>query len=643
MALLINFFSSAQEISVTSFKALPNDMTARTIAPIKDANGNLTALIKLVSVVSGFEFEGGSLGIVKAVKKTGEYWVYVPEKMRTITVKHPTLGILRNYAFPEAISSGSVYEMKLVHGVVETTIIEHQILTEFVIITSEPTGAEVYLNNEAVGKTPFTADKPEGRYEWRVERHLYQTQAGAFDLISGTKVRLNLVLKPDFGTLQISSIPEGGAEILLDGLKLGKTTPNTIVEVPKGEHTITLTHEWYETISQKVVVEAGKTQTINLSMKPTFAELTVNAKADEELYINNVLKGKGKYTGRLAPGVYLVELRKPSHKPASKQITLQPGDVETLILLPTPIFSTLKVESTPMDAAIFLNGKAYGSTPNIIRELLIGEYDMELRLAGYKTAKKKISLKEGSMLEVNETLSVAVEKKIESPIIQKIEDDMVLVEGGTFTMGYTVEQGSDYYDDEKPAHRVTLSGFYISKYEVTQAQWREVMGSNPSYFKNCDNCPVEQVSWNEVQEFIRKLNQMTGKNYRLPTEAEWEYAARGGNKSRGYKYSGSNNIDQVAWHNGNSGRKTHPIGQKQPNELGLFDMSGNVWEWCSDWSGAYGSASQTNPKGPTSGSSRVNRGGSWFNFSQLCRVSLRSSRAPGNRDSFLGFRVVSPQ
>jgi formylglycine-generating enzyme required for sulfatase activity/tRNA A-37 threonylcarbamoyl transferase component Bud32 len=217
---------------------------------------------------------------------------------------------------------------------------------------------------------------------------------------------------------------------------------------------------------------------------------------------------------------------------------------------------------------------------------------------------------------------------------------MVLVRGGTFTMGCTSEQGSDCDSDETPTHSVTVNDFYIGKYEVTQAQWQAVMGSNPSYFKG-DNLPVETVSWNDVQEFIRKLNAQTGKTYRLPTEAEWEYAARGGAQSRGYRYSGSNTVGNVAWYSGNSGNTTHPAGQKLPNELGLYDMSGNVWEWCSDRYGAYSSSSQTNPSGPSSGSYRVFRGGCWNYDAQSARVPFRNYFAPDFRYDILGFRLAS--
>jgi formylglycine-generating enzyme required for sulfatase activity len=213
--------------------------------------------------------------------------------------------------------------------------------------------------------------------------------------------------------------------------------------------------------------------------------------------------------------------------------------------------------------------------------------------------------------------------------------DMVFVQGGSFQMG------SDEYSSEKPIHQVTLSDFYIGKTEVTQRQWYAIMGTNPSYFKNCDDCPVKQVSWNDVQEFLQKLKQKTGKNYRLPTEAEWEYAARGGNKSRGYTYAGSNNIDDVAWYNSNSDSKTHSVAGKDANELGIYDMTGNVWEWCSDWydENYYSNSPSSNPKGASSGTYRVLRGGSWYDYTPVCRAAYRARVNPADRYYLGGFRV----
>ena len=228
---------------------------------------------------------------------------------------------------------------------------------------------------------------------------------------------------------------------------------------------------------------------------------------------------------------------------------------------------------------------------------------------------------------------------------------MIRVDGGTFTMGATSEQGSDAGGSEKPAHQVTLSTYYICETEVTQDLWQAVMGSTVAQQRDKTNkewplrgvggnYPMYYISWEECQTFIRRLNALTGKNFRLPTEAEWEFAARGGNKTQGYKYSGSNSLGNVAWYTDNSGNETHPGKQKSPNELGLYDMSGNVGEWCQDWFGSYSSSSQTNPTGASSGSYRVSRGGCWFFNAWSCRVSDRSYITPGYRSYYHGLRLV---
>ena len=210
---------------------------------------------------------------------------------------------------------------------------------------------------------------------------------------------------------------------------------------------------------------------------------------------------------------------------------------------------------------------------------------------------------------------------------------MITVQGGTYTMGATSEQGSDAYDCEKPAHSETVSNFMIGETEVTQELWQAVMGSNPSYFTGDLQCPVEMVSWDDCQTFISRLNQLTGQNFRLPTEAEWEYAARGGNKSNGYKYSSSNDVNAVAWYVENSSGRTHSVKTKQPNELGIYDMSGNVWEWCQDyWRVDY--------NGDYDYNYCVVRGGSWGTYASLVRVSYRTFIVPDDGDSRLGLRLA---
>lgn len=228
----------------------------------------------------------------------------------------------------------------------------------------------------------------------------------------------------------------------------------------------------------------------------------------------------------------------------------------------------------------------------------------------------------------------------QSLIIEKLEQDMVFVAGGTFAMGCTPKDDGDCRDNEKPVHQVTVSSFNLSKYEVTQSQWRVIMGTNPSDFSDCNTCPVTQVSWDDVQEFLERLNALTGKNYRLPTEAEWEYAAKGGNRSRGYKFSGSNSPEITAWIEVNSGQKTRPVGQKVPNELGIYDMSGNVYEWCSDLYGRYNGSHKTNPRGHYTGSSRVIRGGGWSNSERNTRISDRLGISNSFRGNDIGFRIA---
>ncbi len=219
---------------------------------------------------------------------------------------------------------------------------------------------------------------------------------------------------------------------------------------------------------------------------------------------------------------------------------------------------------------------------------------------------------------------------------------LVFVKGGCFRMGDTFGDGKE---DEKPVHEVCLDDYYIGKYPVTQEQWQKVMGGNPSSSSQCGrNCPVDGVSWNDVQKFIKKLNQQSGKNYRMPTEAEWEYAARSGGKNE--KWAGTNSesgLGDYAWFNMNSDNQLHPVGRKKPNSLGIYDMNGNIWEWCQDWYDTYyyKESPKNNPQGPASGTARVVRGGSWVNLAWGLRSSFRYRDLPESRtDIVLGFRLV---
>ena len=326
---------------------------------------------------------------------------------------------------------------------------------------------------------------------------------------------------------------------------------------------------------------------------------------------------------------------------------------------------TLTIRYTPSSATVLVDNKMVKGMNGVAQTTLpVGQHSYIVACDGYESEEGMVKLKASVPSNLQITLSkeatatqqstvsqpiVAQQPVMQTPVTNSdnisipvkdgISIDMVRVEAGTFTMGATSEM-EDPYDWEKPTHQVTLTNdYYIGKYEVTQALWKAVMGNNPSNFKG-DNLPVEKVSWDDCQEFINKLNRITGKTFRLPTEAEWEYAARGGKKSRGYQYSGSNNISDVAWYSDNSGNMTNDVGSKQANELGIYDMTGNVWEWCQDRYGRYDSFSQVNPTGANSGSDRVYRGGSWSYTARYCRSSFRLRITSGYRRSFLGFRLV---
>lgn len=230
-------------------------------------------------------------------------------------------------------------------------------------------------------------------------------------------------------------------------------------------------------------------------------------------------------------------------------------------------------------------------------------------------------------------------KNIQIPVKNGITIDMVRVKSGRLVMGATREMGSRF-NSEIPRHEVAITeNFYIGKYEVTQALWKAVMGTNPSFFKG-DNLPVENVSWNECKAFITKLNRLTGKRFRLPTEAEWEYAAYGGPENQGYMFSGGNDQTKVACYAGNSNGKTKPVGSKQPNELGIYDMSGNVAEWCQDWFGKYTSGLKTNPKGPSTGTLKIYRGGSYKSEAWYVNCIYRSKANTNTKQNSIGFRLA---
>ena len=407
-------------------------------------------------------------------------------------------------------------------------------------------------------------------------------------------------------------------------------------------------------------LKEGKIYEMVLEME-TGTLTVVATPVEAKIYVDDAYVGTGSVNVQVSVGAehrYRVESQ--DYIKEENSIFFAKSEKKIISVELVPNFGYITVKSEPSGAEVYIDNKKAGTTPYLAMRISRGKHRVEVRKRGYEPYAEVVTINidettriEDVKLEAsNEVVSIPQQQEQYSPqqeygggfsnqtiTVNGVSFEMVYVEGGSFDMGATTEQGSDAYDWEKPVHSVTLSDYYIGKCEVTQELWEAVMGSNPSNFRGAQN-PVESVSWNDCQNFIKKLNSLTGRTFRLPTEAEWEYAARGGNQSSHYKYSGSDNIDDVAWYYDNSGSSTHAVGTKSPNELGIYDMSGNVWEWCSDWYGGYSAGAQTNPQGPSSGSNRVLRGGSWSYSAWNCRVSIRNYYGPDNSDSIIGLRLV---
>lgn len=386
-----------------------------------------------------------------------------------------------------------------------------------------------------------------------------------------------------------------------------------------------------------------------ITLRPMYSVITLNVASDADIYVNGEQKGRRTWTGKLNAGTYQVECRQANHRPSVQSITVEEGTPQTFSLMaPTPITGSLSVLSQPLNATIYVDGKEQGVSPIILNDLLIGEHSISLKKAGYNDLTQTVTVKENETTEVNLTLNnipVVMDEKTFTVTGhgKTVTFKMKLVEAGTFLMGSTTGE-----DDEKPVHSVKLTkDYYMGETEVTQALWYAVMGQSPtsvgskweSSYGLGDNYPAYFISYEDCQQFLTKLNRMTGQNFRFPTEAEWEFAARGGNKSKGYMYAGSNTIDDVAWYDSNSREGIYAVKAKSPNELGLYDMSGNVWECCNDWYGSYSSSAQTNPTGAANGSERVFRGGSCGTPATFCRTARRFSGGPADRGS-LGLRLA---
>ena len=862
---LMSFTAFAQlKVKEGSFKKVENCVI---LDKRYDDNNNPMALIRIYTEnilpeqKRDFFFDADfGTNLEPSIAESGEIELYATYTVKKIKLTHNFFSPL-DIVIPFDLEGNACYELILQGPGQQPTPTPTQQKKYHLIVKADQADATIYIDGTAMNFGEASKLVDEGTtHTYKIECDMYHAETGSVTV--NEKTVINKTLRPAFGYINISTSPEQGAKVSVDGKYIG-VSPITTDKLASGTHTVRVMKEMYKMKEQSFTVNDGQTTNANITMTANFVNVTVNTDSQSDIYVDEEYKGKGRWTGRISEGSHIFEARKANHKANKKTIDLVLGKNETITLeAPKPINGSIEINSSPMEANIYIDGKNYGTTPNYINEIIIGTHELKLEKQGCTTITKSITIKEGETLSVNEklvsqqttvnrqqasgnasqdisgtingheyvdlglsvkwaTCNVGANKpedygdyfawgetetkteyteknsiahrcrnsklrrrgiidgnnrltpsydaaranwggtwrlptraeleelknkctwrwttqngvkgyKVTGPngnsiffpaagtiyglspnyvrggeygyyrsstlyesgssdafrlyfssgyqfvgrndlyygqSVRPVSDEediyivsvnnetftvngvsftMIAVKGGTFNMGAqsTDPSGTNYdsdaASDEKPVHSVTLSDYYIGETEVTQELWEAVMGSNPSDFKGSQN-PVEKVSWHDCKEFITKLNRLTGKNFRLPTEAEWEYAARGGNKSKGYKYSGSNTIGNVAWYWDNSSYTTHNVKTKSPNELGIYDMSGNVLEWCEDWKGDYSSGSQTNPTGPSTGSYRVGRGGSWYDYARFCRVSFRDYGNPGSGYYSLGLRLCLSQ
>ena len=396
---------SAQNISVKSFRLLETDLTANTAGTMKrDQNNEVSALIKVVTTETGFAFDGGMLGIVGAEQRTGEIWVYVPQKSRKITLSHQKLGVLRDYYYPVPVEAGRTYEMVLTTGKV-TTIVQEDAGGQYVAMTVSPTNAEVYIDDVLVESSGGALSKllKYGKHTYRISAPLYESEMGQFEITSQGRTDLQVSLRPAYGQLQITSEPSG-AQVYIDGdYKPAGTTPFTTERLPKGSHTLQFKLGSYKPLTEKVVISGdGSVQTKAVALAPNFAEVSVSVPGEAEIFINEESKGTGKWSGRLNTGMYTIEARKVSHYPTKRTVEVKAGENQQIVLQsPVPRYGSININTQPIGATVSVDGRVLGESPNIFKDVLIGTHTLAVSKEGYATKTSTITVEEGKITPVD--------------------------------------------------------------------------------------------------------------------------------------------------------------------------------------------------------------------------------------------------
>ena len=496
-----------------------------------------------------------------------------------------------------------------------------------------------------------------GTYRYRVSAENHYHEEDNF-IVSPHSNELQVTLRPKFGWLSIDGDTQiYGAFVFATNTNTGSikqigTIPIERAELPIGKYTLNIQMDKYKEYTGNVTIREAENAKLRPVLQPNYSMVTLTTSDRADIYVDGTWVAKGTWQGTLEYGDYLIETRQQNCSPAFTPISIATGDANVAYTLndPMPIYGALIVDGEPIDATIWIDNVKRETTPMVFNQILIGEHRVRITKEGFLPYEQVLEIEKGKDKLINYTLSDLKDMQTATPIdmnnvvhrfnVQGVNFVMVKVCGGTFIMGATDEQREGMNNNELPIHQVTVSDFYMGQTEVTQALWTAVMGTNPSAFPSNPSNPVENISWEDSQTFIRKLNQLTGQTFRLPTEAEWEYAARGGRDTISYRYAGDSIIANVAWSLENSNQTTHIVAAKHANQLGLYDMSGNVCEWCDDWYADYEMTKQKDPHGPAQGAYKVYRGGSWHFDARYARTAQRNYHTTTFSNHNIGLRLA---
>ncbi len=522
LLMLIATATGAQNISVSSFKLLENDLTANTAGTMeRDQNGKVAALIKVVTTEQGFVFDGGMVGIVKTKQGVGEVWVYVPQGIKRITIQHPQLGVLRNYDIPIPIEEARTYEMVLTTGRVET-IVTHAVNKQFVVFSVTPANAVVELGDEVLtvdSEGYATKSMPFGTYDYRVSCANYHTTAGKVTVNAQGKAEVKVELRPNFGWIKLDGASEyHDAHVYIDNVRVGQL-PLTTSAMKSGAYRVKVVKSMYKAYERQVSVLDNETTEVNVEMVPNFADVTLVTDENGEIWIDGERKGKGQWTGPLELGDYTVEVKRESHRTVSDVVQINSVLARTIQLKsPTPIYASLEIASTPLRATVLIDGEEVGETPLIKNDVLVGTRRVTFKKEGYRTLDKTIVLNENSSNYVSAELnrlnpvvadnksSVKVELQPKSapknvPEQSKREKTKKKIEWG-YAVG--VDAGYSTYGFNYGAEM----GGMLNRFSLYAGVKSHVMGS----YTMCDN---DMAGSNETKHSVQLLRFSTKFGYTL--------------------------------------------------------------------------------------------------------------------------------